>query len=123
MPKGTEIVVAMACYNRNKNIWGEDAHKFRPDRWLTEEQPWKSETSVGVIGNLASFLSGTRSCLGWKFAMLEMQCFLVKIIDQFELRATKKIRPWGDNLTYPLVDGEEEKGAQMPLRISMASRD
>ncbi|KZT27436.1 cytochrome P450 [Neolentinus lepideus HHB14362 ss-1] len=123
VPKGTEIVVAISCYNRNKNVWGEDAHVFRPDRWLAEEQPSKSKTSVGVIGNIASFLSGTRSCLGWKFAMLEMQSFLVEIIDQFELRATKEIRPWGDNLVYPLVDGEEEKGAQMPLRISPASRD
>ena len=34
VPEGTEIVVAIRSANRNKAIWGEDAHVWRPERWL-----------------------------------------------------------------------------------------
>lgn len=34
VPEGTEIVVAIRSANRNKAIWGEDAHEWRPERWL-----------------------------------------------------------------------------------------
>lgn len=50
VPKGTRIIMSVAAYNRDKAIWGEDAHEFNPDRWLSQTE--KRETSVGVIGNL-----------------------------------------------------------------------
>ncbi|KZT30089.1 cytochrome P450 [Neolentinus lepideus HHB14362 ss-1] len=123
VPRGTEIIVSPGCYNRNKSVWGEDAEDFNPQRWLTGERQSKAGISLGVLGNLMSFWSGTKSCLGWRFAMVEMQCFLVEIVNHFELRPTRNVHAYGSNLMYPLVEGEEEKGAQMPLRVSVASRD
>ncbi|TFK52303.1 cytochrome P450 [Heliocybe sulcata] len=122
VPKGTQVIVSSGCYNMSKCIWGEDAYEFDPERWLKDE-PVKSGASVGVLGNLMSFWSGTKACIGWRFAMVEMSCFLVEIFDQFEFRRTKDVQVYGDTLLFPLVVGEEDKGAQIPLRVSIASRD
>ena len=37
-------------HDRNKDVWGEDAHEFRPDRWF--EMKEQVESPVGVYGNL-----------------------------------------------------------------------
>ncbi|OJA08928.1 hypothetical protein AZE42_05320 [Rhizopogon vesiculosus] len=50
--KGTRITVSIAAYNRNKELWGEDAHVFNPDRWLNGSAKKRKATSVGVYSNL-----------------------------------------------------------------------
>jgi cytochrome P450 len=34
VPKGTDIVISLLGCNRNREIWGEDALEWKPDRWL-----------------------------------------------------------------------------------------
>lgn len=126
VPAGAEIIVAIGSYNRDKSIWGEDGDVFNPDRWLEGGAATKQSGSVGVVGNLLSFSSGSRACLGWRFAMVKMQSFIVELIDRFDLRPQhpkQRVRQWGDNLTSPLVDGEEHKGAELHLIVSLASKD
>lgn len=126
VPAGTEIIIAIGSYNRDKTIWGDDANEFNPDRWLKGEVAVKHGNPIGVIGNLLTFSSGTRACIGWRFAMAEMQSFLVELIDRFEIRPQhpkQRVCQWGDNLTSTLVDGEEDKGAELNLSVSLASRD
>lgn len=55
-----------------------DAHKFMPERWLKINQG-------GFEGKLHPFASlpygyGARMCLGRRFADLEMQVLLAKVI-------------------------------------------
>ena len=33
--KGTTVVIGIHGSNRNKAIWGEDAHEWKPERWLS----------------------------------------------------------------------------------------
>jgi hypothetical protein len=32
--KGTNIFISIIGSNRNKNVWGEDADEWKPDRWI-----------------------------------------------------------------------------------------
>ena len=49
--KGQKVAPNLAAYQRSKEIWGEDADQFRPERWL-EDQP-KRDVTLGLIGNLS----------------------------------------------------------------------
>ncbi|KAG1865931.1 cytochrome P450 [Suillus subalutaceus] len=125
VPKGTRIVASIAAYNRNKELWGEDAHVFNPDRWLNGTAKEKKVTSIGVYSNLMTFLGGVRSCIGWRFAVIEIQAFLTEIVGNFEFAPTDKtelIRREACLLMVPTVEGEVENGVQLPLRVSLAPR-
>ena len=40
----------MSFCGRNQDLWGSDAHEFRPERWF--EMKEQVESPVGVYGNL-----------------------------------------------------------------------
>ncbi|OBZ79093.1 hypothetical protein A0H81_00288 [Grifola frondosa] len=88
--------------SRLKDIWGPDAHEFRPTRFLDGSVAVKN--NFGVFAGLGNFASGGVSCLGWRFAIIEMQTFLVEIMRQFEL-------------SLPPAD-QPEKGMQLPLMVA-----
>ncbi|RDB23388.1 hypothetical protein Hypma_009433 [Hypsizygus marmoreus] len=125
IPKGLKIMTSIPAYNRNKEIFGEDAHKFDPERWLRPDGVKKS-APVGVLGNLMTFSGGVRSCIGWKFAVVEIQAFLVELVGTFEFSLTpeaQRIRRESALVMVPTIEGQVEKGAQLPLRIRVASRE
>ncbi|KAG0708534.1 cytochrome P450 [Suillus ampliporus] len=125
VPKGTRIIASVAAYNRNKELWGDDAHVFNPDRWLDGAAKDKKVTSIGVYSNLMTFLGGVRACIGWRFAVLEIQAFLTEIVGKFEFTLTDKserIRREACLVMAPTVEGEVENGIQLPLRVSVAPR-
>ncbi|KAF7790941.1 hypothetical protein EIP86_001900 [Pleurotus ostreatoroseus] len=50
VPKGTRVMISIAGYNRDSELWGEDAHVFRPERWL--DGTVKKSVNIGVYNNL-----------------------------------------------------------------------
>ena len=55
--------------------------------------------------------------------VLEMQVFLVELLNHFEFgmsEASKKIRRQASVVMVATVRGEEEKGVQMPLKVKFA---
>ncbi|GLB37928.1 putative cytochrome p450 [Lyophyllum shimeji] len=124
IPKGLGVMTSIHGYNRNKDIFGEDAHLFNPERWLNGTV--KKSISVGVLGNLMTFSGGVRSCIGWKFAVVELQAFMFELIGAFEFLPTpesQKIRKEPALVMVPTIEGQVDKGAQLPLRIQVASKD
>ncbi|KAJ7082294.1 cytochrome P450 [Mycena epipterygia] len=79
--KGQLVTLALASYQRLESRWGEDAHEFKPSRWI-EGTPYQGE-AVGPYANLLSFLGGSRTCLGWRFAILEMQVIICELVGKF----------------------------------------
>ncbi|KAJ7712062.1 cytochrome P450, partial [Mycena metata] len=83
VPKGTSIYVGLAAANHDKSIWGEDALEFKPDRW-TKGKADSVETKLpGIYGNTMTFLGGGRSCIGFKFAQLEMKVVVCVLLRSF----------------------------------------
>lgn len=123
--KGTKIILSIAAYNRNKEIWGEDAHEYKPERWLENGQDRKGPT-LGVYGNLLTFAGGVRTCIGWRFALYEVLCLTIEIINNFELALTPdidRLRREACLVMLPTLEGEQVKGENLPLRVSLAARE
>ncbi|KAJ6571227.1 cytochrome P450 [Mycena capillaripes] len=79
--KGQLVTMAVASYQRLTSRWGKDADKFNPYRWL-DGRTYQGD-AVGPYANLLSFNGGPRICLGWRFAILEMQVILCEVIAKF----------------------------------------
>ncbi|KAJ7268173.1 cytochrome P450 [Mycena haematopus] len=101
--KGQVLHVAVASYQRLESRWGEDAHEFRPLRWL--DGTIVQGQAVGPYANLLTFLGGPRVCIGWRFAVLEMQVFLVELVGKFSFTLPEE----GDNIRMRLA------GTLMPV--------
>lgn len=44
--KGTQILVSIIAANHNKDIWGDDASEWKPQRWLKERSPLKDHADL-----------------------------------------------------------------------------
>jgi cytochrome P450 len=75
-PEGTEICVCPMGVGRRKDIFGEDADIFRPDRWTEADAAARNkyERATEVI-----FGSGRFTCLGKNIAMIELHKVFVEV--------------------------------------------
>ncbi|KAH8824589.1 cytochrome P450 [Flagelloscypha sp. PMI_526] len=123
IPKGMSILTSISGFNRNKDVFGSDADVFNPERFLNQNINTLG-APVGVYGNVITFGGGTRACIGWRFALLEYQSFLTEIIRNFEFEwapETAEVRHENVIVTVPVVEGQMERGARMPLKIRSVS--
>lgn len=73
-----------------------------------------------------TFAGGVRTCIGWRFALYEVQSLTVEIISNFELSTTPdidRLRREACLVMLPTLEGEQEKGENLPLRVRIAPRD
>lgn len=83
IPRGTYVLIVPKVINRSEEMWGPDADKFNPDRWLG---PGKANTG-GAVSNYAflTFIHGPRSCIGQGFARSEMACLVAATVGRFKM--------------------------------------
>ncbi|TFK80502.1 cytochrome P450 [Polyporus arcularius HHB13444] len=117
--KGTFVVVDIQHSNINKELWGEDALEWRPERWLTELPSQLHDARIpGVYSNLLTFSGGTRSCIGFKFSQLEMKIVLSVLLTAFKFELTDKPITWNSSAVYYPTMGEESTKPEMLLKVS-----
>ena len=78
IPKSTVIFLPIIASHHNKDLWGEDAEEFRPSRWDEEDA-----SKAGPYDYLP-FLAGVRSCIGYRFANLELKTILSILLMKFQ---------------------------------------
>ncbi|KUL89225.1 hypothetical protein ZTR_03650 [Talaromyces verruculosus] len=83
IPKGTSIAISMRAVNISKELWGEDAFVFDPERWM---KPNQANSGGGATNfSFMTFLHGPRSCIGQGFARGEFACLLAAMVGTFEM--------------------------------------
>ncbi|KAG9018779.1 hypothetical protein FRB90_009783 [Tulasnella sp. 427] len=105
-----QILIPIGSLNRDKAIWGEDANEFKPERWIEGNTHPRSAEVPGVFAGVLSFLGGPRSCIGYRFALMEMKVLIFALIR---------------NISYELPDQPPliEKKSQLVTRPAIKQAD
>ncbi|KAJ6548742.1 cytochrome P450 [Mycena capillaripes] len=113
IPRGTTIFLGIAGANRLRSVWGPDATEWKPERWLSGDLYYKVDPSLrlpGIYAGMMSFLGGRRSCIGYKFAEIEIKILLIILISRFEISATEDEIVWNlSQIISPSVRTIEQK--------------
>ncbi|KIW06824.1 uncharacterized protein PV09_02504 [Verruconis gallopava] len=114
IPKGTEIMIAPWAVNRSRELWGEDACVFRPERWIDADTGRPNNTG-GADSNysLLTFLHGPRSCIGQGFAKAELRCLVAAFTWAFEWRLNMREE---DVVPAGVITIKPEHGLHLKLR-------
>ncbi|KAI0373129.1 cytochrome P450 [Pilatotrama ljubarskyi] len=117
--KGTLIFTDIRASNCNKELWGEDAYEWNPERWMKPLPRALEEARIpGVYSHLMTFIGGGRACIGFKFSQLEMKVVLAMLIPAFKFELSDKPIYWNAaGVAYPTVGAESNK-SEMPLRVT-----
>ncbi|KAG0141623.1 hypothetical protein CROQUDRAFT_663581 [Cronartium quercuum f. sp. fusiforme G11] len=126
---GQKILVPVSAYNRSKDIFGPTADQFNPERWLPNQPKnenelllFKKSSSIGLWAGLLSFSTGPKSCIGFKFALMEMKIILAHVLLEFKFEERDaeggpRIERRANSVVRPRIAGKKN-GAELPLRIS-----
>ncbi|KAL1712903.1 cytochrome P450 [Schizophyllum commune] len=126
LPAGTMVMIAIMNANRNKEIWGEDAGEWKPERWLAPLPETVAEAHVpGIYSHLMTFLGGGRACIRVRLVQFRrrspcIETVLVELLDTFKVAPSAKTVHWRmSNIVSPYLE-EEPQRSQCPILLSKA---
>ncbi|KAJ3325460.1 hypothetical protein HDV06_004319 [Boothiomyces sp. JEL0866] len=105
IPAGTIVDLHTHALHYNAKYWGDDALEFKPERWFADQNAAKDSTVVAEMVKkdlpLKSFFSynkyafipfseGIRSCLGKRFAEIEIVTVLSMLCQRFTFEFAKE---------------------------------
>lgn len=72
--KGTSVYVDIHVMHRRKDIWGDDADEWKPERFEGRKSGWEQ----------LPFGGGPRICLGQQFALIEASYVLIRLLQKYD---------------------------------------
>ncbi|KAF5986189.1 pisatin demethylase cytochrome P450 [Fusarium coicis] len=90
IPGGTVVGVNAWVLHRNKDIFGHDADRWRPSRWIeaSTEQKRRMENYMFAFG------AGSRTCIGKNISLLEMYKMVPALLRRYELEFPSADNTW-----------------------------
>ncbi|KAB2575281.1 Pisatin demethylase [Lasiodiplodia theobromae] len=79
-PEGTVVGVNTWVAHYNKQVFGQDAHEFRPERWLVSKEAQQSLDRYWL-----PFGHGSRTCIGKNIALMEISKVIPHLVRHFDL--------------------------------------
>ncbi|KAK0725915.1 cytochrome P450 [Lasiosphaeris hirsuta] len=91
VPAGTRVAPGFPALTRNRDVFGEDADDFRPERFLEagDEKAAEMRKVVDLV-----FGSGRWGCVGKNMAFLELNKVYVELLRYFDFQIHDPARPW-----------------------------
>ena len=79
LPKGMSVWIPVVAIHHSKELWGEDANEFNPQRFSQGVQK-ACKHPMGFL----PFSSGPRVCVGQSFAIMEAKVVVAMILSRFK---------------------------------------
>ncbi|KAK1755478.1 cytochrome P450 [Echria macrotheca] len=92
VPAGTNVCWSAWAVLRDKNVFGEDADVFRPERWLRAAGNEKQLVAMNGTLDLC-FGGGQWSCLGRAIAQIELNKIIVEMLRRWDFTIVDAARP------------------------------
>jgi cytochrome P450 len=106
---GTNVIIPMSVLHQSKEIWGDDAHLFKPDRWEVKNFHTNGKNSadglndataataaaadsVNSFNNFMPFGGGNRICLGRNLARMTVKLLLAMLLRRFSFSVSPSYR-------------------------------
>ncbi|CAN8104061.1 unnamed protein product [Discula destructiva] len=90
IPENTIIGVNCWVVNRDRDIFGHDAHIFRPERWIDNDPKDISRMRT----NMFTFGAGARNCIGKNLAMMQLTKIIVELYRNFHITLENPEKDW-----------------------------
>ncbi|KAH1446830.1 hypothetical protein KXX68_005450 [Aspergillus fumigatus] len=87
LPVGTTVSANTFVLGRSRELWGNDADRWEPRRWLGSEQHRREMETKFV-----AFSKGSRSCIGRELALLLLAQAVIGIVQQWKFRSRGQLQ-------------------------------
>ncbi|KAJ5323136.1 hypothetical protein N7452_011425 [Penicillium brevicompactum] len=104
--KGEEVMFSLYTMHRDPEIFGADAHEFRPERWEKIRPGWA----------YLPFNGGPRVCIGQQFALTEAGYTTVRLMQEFEKIDSRDPNPWVEELKLTLSSANGTRVSLTPAQ-------
>ncbi|MCJ1469272.1 hypothetical protein MMC07_007905 [Pseudocyphellaria aurata] len=95
VPKGHYAAWDLYSMHRRRDLYGEDADLFKPERWLDQ----KDRKGLRVGWEFLPFNGGPRICLGQQFALTEVSYTTIRLLQEFSHLESRDPEPWRERMT------------------------
>ncbi|CAE7190749.1 unnamed protein product [Rhizoctonia solani] len=103
--KGTRVFMSISASNKYGRIWGERAHEFLPERWIGNKIDEVTQSGAhlpGVYSSMMTFGAGSRACIGFKFAIMEIKVMIAELVKDFKFEPSQEEHNWEIDRQSPL---------------------
>jgi cytochrome P450 len=107
IPKGGIVTYSVWVMHRRKDIYGQDADQFRPERWAPEE-------NLRPGWAYLPFNGGPRICVGQQFALTEASYTIVRLLQEFKGIEDRDGTPWVEQLALTVASAKGVQVAMVP---------
>ncbi|KAI4293823.1 cytochrome P450 [Schizophyllum commune Loenen D] len=119
--KGQQFMLSIHNLHRAKEIWGEDADEFQPERW--EALPVTVTSVPSIWSHLFTFSGGPHACIGLRFSIAEIKAILFVLVRSFEFELAvdpSDIKVRTAAVQRPALKSEPQSTAQLPVIVRKA---
>ncbi|TFY82939.1 hypothetical protein EWM64_g1077 [Hericium alpestre] len=116
--KGDTIMIPLRSVNHSKELWGDTALEFIPERW--ENIPDAVQAVPGVMSSILTFGGGPYSCIGYRFSVMESKAILFTLLRSFIFEEAVPAEAIGRKtliITRPYLKADPEQKASLPVFI------